>query len=49
MTFKEWWKINGRDFSAHAIPSEIKWFAEQSWNAAVHTINNKKIQETEHS
>jgi len=34
MTFEQWWKQNGKDFSQYAIPDEIKWFAEKAWNAA---------------
>lgn len=42
MTFEEWWKKNGKDFSPYCIPDEIKWFAEQAWDAAVRTMMNQE-------
>ncbi len=38
MTFGEWWKSIDKKFSLYAIPDEIKWFAENSWDAAVHEM-----------
>jgi len=34
MTFDEWWESIDKDFSQYALPDEIKWFAEKSWDAA---------------